>query len=419
MEEIFALIDCNNFFASCERIFNPILINKPIVILSNNDGCIIARSNEAKKIGIPMGAPYFKYKSLIEENNVEVFSSNYNLYADISYRVMETIKKFARNIEIYSIDEAFIELSHLPYGAIESYIFELRKTILKWTGITVSIGISTTKTLAKIANFIAKKHTISGIYDLRNKEIQTRVLAKISVEEIWGIGRGLAPKLNKIGINTALELREFDAKILRKKFSVMMERKILELRGISCPLEERKYRKNIISTRGFGKSISNIEDLEEAVSSYVAKACIRLRKQNIRAKAIYVFVQTNRFDIENKNYNNGISYQFISPSSDTSTIIEIAKECLNHIYTPGKQYRKAGIILMNCQPSNFEQQNFFSPTNYGKSDQLMLSLDNINKIMGPNTVFFAAEGISKAWRMKSEKRSPEYTTKWEELALVM
>ena len=418
----FALIDCNNFFASCERVFDPSLADKPIVVLSNNDGCVIARSNESKKIGIPMGMPYFKCKDLIITHDVRFFYSNYQLYGDMSHRVIETIKSLVQHIEIYSIDEAFADLSNIPPSEILPYAVHIREVILKWTGITVSIGVGPSKTLAKVANYIAKKHTKTGVYDIRDEEVQTRALNKIDIEEVWGISKGWGGKLRSIGVNTALELRNVDSKTIRTRFGVVMERTVMELRGKACLfLEDSPNRKNIISSRSFGKEITNIEDLEEAIANYVAKACVKLRRQMSRAGGIQVFLQTNRFQAaqNNEDYHHETSYKFTLPSSDTSHIIEIAKACMQKIYRTGIKYRKAGITLLDCKSSTCEQQNFFEVLDYKKSDKLMSTLDRINHLMGLNSVFYAAQGIERSWTMKSGSMSPCYTTHWNELPSVL
>jgi len=410
---MFALMDCNNFYASCERVFNPRLEGKPIVILSNNDGCIIARSNEAKHLGIPMGAPFFEWREYCQQHRVHVFSSNYALYGDLSQRVMSSLATFCPTIEIYSIDEAFLLFEGMTSAERLAYAADIRRAIKMWTGIPVSIGIAPTKTLAKVANYQAKKHTITGVFDLSQTETQEKILAQFPVQELWGIGRNLSKTLNLINIHTAKELRDANQKIIRSQFSVVMERMIQELRGISClPLETVQARKQIISSRSFGKAISRLSDIEEALSHYTANACLKLRQQNSTANGITVFLN------QNIHHSVHLTYSFPTPSCDTSYIIKMAKKCLQKLFKPGLRYHKTGIILLDLGSRSINQFDLFTDTNNTKSNLIMKTVDTINEKMGKTALFRCAEGTERAWRIRCDKRSPRYTTHWDELVRV-
>lgn len=414
---MFALVDCNNFYASCERAFNPALEKKPVVVLSNNDGCIIARSNEAKKLGIPMGAPFYQWRECCEKNKVRVYSSNYALYADMSQRVMAILKSFCPHMEIYSIDEAFLSLDHLAEKDFISYSTEIRNTIKSCTGLPVSIGISTTKTLAKIANHIAKKYSETGVCDLSSLQVQDRILTNFPIGDVWGIGRQLKKKLEPFQIHTAKDLRDADLKLLRNNFSVVVEKIIRELRNVSCiPIETIQPRKQIISSRSFGRSVTSLQDLEEAVSTYTAIACLKLRNQKSHARGIYVFLQTNVFKKTDSQYATGASCFLPMPTTHTNDMIRIAKKCLREIFKPGFKYHKAGIMLLDISPQTIRQHDFFA-SGIQKKDDLTEVVDHINQKLGKNILFYCAEGIQKSWRIKSCLRSPRYTTQWAELVI--
>ena len=328
----FGLIDCNNFYASCERVFQPKLKNSPVVVLSNNDGCIIARSEEAKSLGIPMGAPYYKYKDCLEKNHVNIFSSNYELYGDMSERVMDSIRIMVEqnNIEVYSIDEAFIKLSG---ENISEYAKKISSNIMQWTGIPTSIGISNTKTLSKIANHVAKKIAEENVFDMRDEKIKEKVMKKLPVNKIWGISTGWSEKLRNLDIHTALELRDADSNFIRKKLGVVVERIVLELRGISClDIEKYKNKKSIIVSKSFGTLITDINLLEQALSNHVARACEKLRIQNSKAKSISIFIQTNKFRKDLPQYKASKHHVLELPSSDTGKLIKISKNLIKLIY---------------------------------------------------------------------------------------
>jgi|TARA_B110000116_G_C16740920_1_gene538461 DNA polymerase V len=417
--KIFALVDCNNFYASCERVFNPKLEGKPIVVLSNNDGCIIARSNEAKALGIPMGAPFFKYKQLINRNKVHVFSSNYTFYGDMSARVMTSLRSLVDEIEIYSIDEAFLDISSFAYCDLEDTAKEIKTLIKQWTGIPVSIGIGSSKTLAKIANRQAKKDSLDNVFDIRNPDVKKSVLQELPVEEIWGISTRWGRRLRKIGIETAQDLVEANPRYVKKTISIVGERIHYELNGVSCiGIEEVKNKKNIISSKSFGKKVSQVQELEEAVSNYTARACEKLRLQNSRAQGLYVFLRTSPHIDKERQYSNGMSVHFSIPTSNTSKIIKEGKRLTNKLFLPGYEYQKVGVMLMNISDAKNEQSSFLDKENYNKSDNIMKSLDVVNKQFGSGSLILGAQGIQKNWRMKADRKSGAYTTNLKDLPIV-
>lgn len=417
--KIFALVDCNNFYASCERVFDPSLKKRAIVILSNNDGCIVARSNEAKALGIPMGVPFFEQKAVIKKHNVAVFSSNYQLYGDMSQRVMSSLRLHAPDMEVYSIDEAFLRLDHLQPRNLYEYCKTIRRKILQWTGIPVSIGIGPSKVLAKVANHVAKKQIDDGVFDIRPRQAQGAILKALDVGKIWGIAGRWSERLRRMGISKAAELRDADPAIIRKHLSVVGERILRELRGESCiDLENIQPRKSIMSSKSFGNILTRKEPLEEALANYTARACEKLRKQNSRAQAVHVFVQTNGFRKTDSQYNNALTQNLTTPTSDTRTIIEAAKFCLNKIYKHGYRYKKTGIMLLGLIPASLEQKQLFAHVNHQPSDHVMDIVDLINKDHGPDTLFFGAQGVTREWKMRCGLRSPRYTTQWDELPRV-
>lgn len=417
--KIFALVDCNNFYASCERVFDPRLNHRPIVVLSNNDGCIIARSNEAKALGIPMGVPFFESKAVIQKHNVAVFSSNYQLYGDMSQRVMDSLRLFAPDMEVYSIDEAFLRLDYLQPRDLVDYCATIRAKVMQWTGIPVSIGIGPSKVLAKVANRVAKKQTDDGVFDIRSREAQDEILKTLEVDNLWGVAGKWAERLGRIGIETASQLRDASPTIIRKQLSVVGERIVRELRGQSCiGLEDIQPRKNIMSSKSFGNLLTKKEPLEEALANYAARACEKLRQQNSRAQAVYVFVQTNGFHKTDKQYNKALTCPLTVPTSDTRTIISAARFCLSRIYKEGYRYKKTGIMLMDLIPASLEQKHLFADSDQRPGDHLMGVVDRINQDHGPDTLFFGAQGVAREWKMRCGSRSPRYTTQWDELLRV-
>ncbi len=417
--KIFALVDCNNFYASCERVFNPALEGKPIVVLSNNDGCIVARSNEAKALGIPMGAPFFKYEHLMKRNNVYVFSSNYTFYGDMSARVMTSLRSIVGEIEVYSIDEAFLDITDFYYCDLTETAKEIRRLVKQWTGIPISIGIGPTKTLAKVANRQAKKYESSNVFDIRGESERVEVLKDLELEDIWGISTRWGRRLRKIGIQNAYDLSTGNPRQIRKALSIVGERIHYELNGKSCiQVEEVKNKKNIISSKSFGKKVTKVQELEEAVSMYTARACEKLREQGSRAQGIYVFLRTSPYLEEENKYSNGMSSYFDIPTSNTSNIIKEAKHITKRLYISGYEYQKIGVMLLNITDAKNEQYSFYKFEDYKKSDTVMDSLDSINGKFGTGSLFLGAQGIHKNWKMRADRKSASYTTKVDNLPRV-
>ena len=411
-----ALVDCNNFYVSCERVFQPKLERYPVVVLSNNDGCIVARSNEVKRLGVPMGAPYYQYKRLIEENNVKVFSSNYELYGDMSHRVMTVLHRLVPELEIYSIDEAFLSLAGIK--GIDKHAWHIKNTVKQWTGIPVSIGIGATKTLAKAASEIAKKS--SGVCNLfRASEARiTQTLQKLPVKDVWGVGRKNAVKLANKGIQTANDLKNKPDEWIRENLTVMGLRTVWELRGISCLSVEETHppKKAVASTRSFGKAVERLEDLEEAIASYTIRASEKIRSQHMVASAIQVFIRTNRF--KPSSQYNAITLAFEEPTNYTPNLIQKAHVGLNRIYKKNLKYHKAGVILLGLRPDTEIQLGLFdTDEDRMRRQQLMTMMDGVNRKHGKRILSFAACGVQQPWQMKRQKRSPRYTTKWQELVV--
>jgi DNA polymerase V len=420
IKKVFALVDCNNFYASCERLFRPELNGKPIVVLSNNDGCIVARSNEAKALGIPMGAPLFKVQCLIKKHGVHVFSSNYALYGDLSHRVMDILRQMECHVEVYSIDEAFLSLPVNKTWDRLKYVTELRERMRKCVGIPVSIGIATTKTLAKVANRVAKKDR-AGVFDLVGNSQTDLILQKMDVGDIWGIGRRSAERLNRYGIYTALDLKHADEKLIRKQLTVVGARTQLELNEIPCiSLEQAPPSpKSIVTSRSFGHSITKIEELREAVISYVSVSAEKLRKQNVEADYLSVFITTGPFEAQS-DYSNNRTIILPRPTSSTPVLIEAALRGLESIYRPGFRYRKAGILLAGIVKHGFKQQDLFSPVIPKREDKpLMAALDKINEKWGRRSIQYGMTAQEeKPWSMQQTRKSPAYTTNWQELPVV-
>ena len=414
-----ALIDCNNFYASCERIFNPKLMRKPIVVLSNNDGCIITRSAEAKKLGIKMGEPYFKAKKIIDQNNVKVFSSNYSLYGDISQRVMETLAKFASEVEIYSIDEAFLALNGFENYELNTYCSYIRRTIKQWIGIPVSIGVSSTKTLSKIANNLAKKNEeYQGVCILKAWLDISEALKLTDIGDVWGIGRRLTNFLNKYNVSTAYDFIQLDRGWVRKNMGVVGEKTFLELCGVSCIEMDLvpSDKKSCCVSRSFSKPIETLYDLEESVSTYGSRVAEKIREERLVAESMSVFVLTNYFNRKEKQYSNSIKLQLPYPTNDSVKIVKRSLEGIRKIYRKGYRYKKAGVILYGL--TNANQTRGLLDNDRENSDAIMSTLDRINHRYGSSTIRLASEGITKSWRMKREKVSPCYTTRFDELVKV-
>ncbi len=421
-KDIFALVDCNNFYASCERVFSPKLEGKPVVVLSNNDGCVVARSNEAKALGIGMGVPAFEVEDIIRKNGVEVFSSNYALYADMSSRVMETLSAFTPDIEVYSIDEAFLDLAGFnglghPCRdcSLTDYGRKIWRTVKQWTGMPVTVGIARTKTLAKIANRVAKKSAkANGVLDLTDSPYLNRVLAETPVEKVWTVGIRTALKLKGAEIKTALALRDADIGWVRQKFGVVGVRTVYELRGISCySLEQNPpIKKSIAVSRMFGKPVESIEELKEAIASYASRAGRKLRGQGLAAGVMTVYVTTSRF-IENR-YFNSHTVEFAVATNDTIELIRNACRCIDRLYRKGCAFKKCGIIFNALVPENQAQKALFDNVDRLKSQRLMRVIDSINTRLN-SPLQWAAEGLAQSWKIKFNRRSCRYTTRWDEL----
>lgn len=418
MNKVFALVDCNNFYVSCERVFNPKLEGKPVIVLSNNDGCAVARSEEAKAL-IPMGAPAFKYEDIIKKNNIAVYSSNYTLYSDMSERVMSTLAQFTPEIEIYSIDEAFLNLTGFINYNLTEYAKEIRATVKKWTGIPTSIGIGSTKTLAKIANKLAKKNRMcGGVFDITNHPRQDDFLQSIDVEDIWGVGRQYTKFLKRYGIQTALNLKNAPDNWVKKYMTIVGLRTVWELRGISCiELEEvSEPNKQIIRSRSFGKPVESLEELKEAVSTHATRAGQKLREQGLVASYISTFIETNRFKPEDPQYGNSAGWNLHEPTAYSPELIRYAIANLERIYKQGYRYKRAGVVLMGLVPQDQIQLSLMhSARPYSRDKALMNSIDRINSHWGSDAIRFAACGIKQAWQMRRARLSRRFTTNWNEL----
>jgi len=421
MKYIFALVDCNNFYVSCERIFEPSLEGRPVVVLSNNDGCVVSRSNEAKRLGIGMGVAFFKVKDFAEKHGLAALSSNYTLYADMSRRVMETLCNFTPEIEVYSIDEAFLNLSGFGDNLVD-YGRRIRQTVKQWTGMPVSVGIAETKTLAKIANRIAKRSPeADGVFELIEQARIDETLARTDVEHIWGVGIKTCIKLKRAGIKTALALRGVDVEWMRRRFGVTGVRTVYELRGMSCyELEEQPpTKKGITVSRMFGRKVETVEELKEAIASYASRAGEKLRDESLAAGTMTVFVMTSRFVEPRKRYFNSYGVHFPTATNYTPELIDYATGAVQRLYKKGFLYTKAGLILGDLVPEGKVQGNLFDRADRQKSRELMRAIDAVNLKLPDSRLIWAAEGIDQAWRTKFARRSKRYTTQWDELLEVV
>lgn len=425
---LFALVDVNNFYVSCERAFNPRLNNVPVVVLSNNDGCAVARSNEVKALGIKMSAPWFKFKELAQQHGIVALSSNYTLYGDMSNRVVSVLREFSPDIEVYSIDESFLRVDtvvHL-HGGATAMGQAMRDKIRRWTRLPVCAGFGSTKTLAKLANHIAKKNPVfNGVCDLSSMTDAERAgwMHKIGVGEVWGIGRRISARLEAMGVQTVLDLASTDQKALRMQFGVVVERTASELRGVSClELDElAPPKQQIMASRSFGCMVHTVAELGEAVAWHVERAAQRLRAQESLAGAVYVFVKTNRFRETDAQYNGGMVVPLADVSDDTFQLTAAALTGLQHIYRADFGYKKCGVMLMALTAKGQRQETLFDDAvvcaRSAKSAKAMAVMDAINGVWGSGTLRTGAAGISKRWAMRSENRSPRYTTCWEELPI--
>ena len=413
-----ALVDCNNFYASCERVFRPDLEKKPIVVLSNNDGCVIARSNEAKKLGIKMGEPAFKKREVFERNKIKTFSTNFILYGDMSKRVMSILRNNSKEIEIYSIDEAFLECYNED---LNSYGKNLRKKVKQWTGIPVSVGIAETKVLAKIANHIAKKYRKSGVFILDSKEIIEKALKFTAIEEIWGIGRNHSRRFKEYGINTAYDLTCIEESWIKKKFSIVVLRIAKELKGIKClDIEsQHKTKKNICTSRSFGNPTSDYDTIKEAISTFAVRCCEKLRKQKTSTSELRIFIYTNPFNPKHRQYYGTKKIQLERATNDNQIIVQEVIKGLQKIYKKGYVYKKAGVIAGNITQENQVQLNLFDQIkNREKYTKISKVIDRINSSMGRDKLRIATQGFDRKWKMKQEQLSQCYTTRIDEILTV-
>lgn len=416
---MFALVDVNSFYASCETVFRPDLRGKPVLVLSNNDGCVIARSAEAKALAIPMGAPYFKLRDDIRRHRIHVFSSNYALYADMSSRVMTTLEQMAPCVEVYSIDEAFLDLTGVRNCMVlENFGREVRETIKRNTHLTVGVGIAQTKTLAKLANHAAKKwKQTGGVVDLSNIDRQRKLMALVPVEDVWGVGRRISKKLNAMGITTARDLSEQSTWIIRKHFNVVLERTVRELRGESClALEEfAPTKQQIVCSRSFGSRITEYTDMRQAVCAFAERAAEKLRKERQYCRQIAVFVRTSPHADGEVFYGNQATGKLLTPSNDTRDIIRVAMDTLERIWVDGHRYMKAGVMLGDFYSQGVAQLSLFDEYRpQANSEALMRVVDGLNQ-SGKASLFFAGQGIQKSWSMKRDMLSPAYTTRVSDL----
>ncbi len=413
---MYALVDGNNFYASCERVFNPALQQTPIVVLSNNDGIIIARSAEAKALGIQMGAPAFQIKKLIETKKVVAFSSNYALYGDMSQRMMQIFQDFSPDIEIYSIDEAFLDFSEFQNIDLKQTGNALRKKVRKLIGIPVSIGFGPTKTLAKIANRIAKKHMKNGVVLIDTPDKIARALKMTAIEDVWGIGRQYSKFLRQNKVQTAWDFTRLPDSFIRKHLSVTGLRTKEELLGTACiPMEYiPPARKAIRTARTFAQATDDFDFVAEAVSTFAAACGEKLRRQHSVANLLTVFVRTNKFDKKNPYYSNSFTIQ-LSATNSSIELVKAAKKALKVIFKKGLIYKKTGVLVSGLVPDKHRQLSLFDADTIQKHRQIMQVLDKINRESGYNIVKIAAEGQSRAWRLKQERRSNRYTTRWDEL----
>lgn len=425
---VFALVDANNFYASCEKLFDPRLAGKPVVVLSNNDGCVVARSAEAKALGVPMGAPWHQLRELARREGIVARSSNYALYSDLSNRLVEVLGQFCPRVEVYSIDESFLDLEGFavqdPEG-LTGYGQQIRRRIRDWLGLHVCVGLGPTKTLAKLANHCAKKGLAGadGVCDfgtMTDGEL-TSLFERIPVGEVWGVGRKIAARLEEIGIKTVRNLRDGGPDTIRALFSVVLERTVRELRGVSClTLEEMvPAKQQIMSSRSFGQYVYELAELREAVASYMGKAAEKLRAQNSVAGAVQVHIRTNPFKAKEPQYQRTATVPLPSPTADTRELTRWALHLLDDMYKPGFAYQKAGVMLSELQPKGVVQGCLFSaPAADEQSDAVMRAMDAINAKWGRGTLRSSAEGVTKAWQMRRGNLSPAYTTSWEDVPCV-
>jgi DNA polymerase V len=420
MKQQLALVDCNNFYVSCERLFRPDLRTTPVVVLSNNDGCVVSRSNEAKAIGVRMGQPWFECKALAEEHGILALSSNYALYADLSNRVMNVLSTYSPRTEVYSIDECFVDLTGTP--KLRDVSYQIREQVIQWTGIPVCVGIGPTKTLAKLSNFVAKRHPRSkGVFNYNDltEAQQTKLLSQITVDEVWGVGRKLTKRLGEHGIHTVQDLRLAHTPTLRAEFGVVIEKTQRELQGIACiDLQEiAPDKQQIISSRSFGSMVQDVDVLKDAVSTFVANACAKLRAQDSHASVIQVFLHTNRFRKDLPQYMPNLAIPLPMPTNDSLAVNKWACHLIDLMFKPEYQYKKAGVVLSEISPTSHIQGDLLVLETENNS-RLMTVIDQLNTRFGRGAVKISTQGAHRGWQMKQERKSPGYTTDWSEIPIV-
>ena len=417
---MFALVDCNNFYASCERVFRPNLVNEPVVVLSNNDGCVIARSNEAKAIGVPMGAPAFKFKEMFEKNNIHVFSSNYALYGDMSSRVMSILSTYTPEIEIYSIDEAFLKLDGFEMFNLEQYAREMYRTVTKSTGISISIGIAPTKSLSKVANRIAKKFIgrTGGVHVIDTEEKRIKALKWLQIADVWGIGGRHAKRLNALGVHTAYDFTQLPDEWVRKNLAVVGLRLKRDLSGIpTLNLDEIKRKKAIATTRTFERNHADLFNIQERVSTFAVTCAEKLRRQKSCCNSLMVFLHTNSYRKDLPQYSRNIVIKTDYPTNSSMDIVKYAVKGLKAIYKEGYLYKKAGVIVMDLTPDNEKQLNMFVFEN-PRHQALMNVMDRLNNGIGQKKIKLGCQDMDRTWKMNQEKLSPRYTTRLDEIITV-
>lgn len=418
MAPVFVLCDANNFYVSCERCFNAALVGRPVVVLSNNDGCVVARSNEAKALGIKMGVPLFEARHIIDAHDVQVFSSNYALYADMSSRVMSVLGTLTPEIELYSIDEAFLRVEAPRAGDLTGFGREIQRKVYKWTGVPLSVGVAETKTLAKLANHLAKKSDKTrGVLDLTRSPFQDLALARTPVGEVWGIGRRYAKLLKERGIHTAQQLRDVDVRWARKALTVVGARLVEELRGVSClPIETcPPPKKSLTCSRSFGRVIETSGELREAVACFTVRVAERLRRHKLAAGAVTVFVATNRFSKDAEYYANSATVEMAYPTDSTPELLERAAACADRLFQQGRKFKSAGVLLTSLVPASPMTVRMYGDERWERARRVMRAVDEINARWGRDAVRYGILGAEQRWKTKFEKRSRRYTTNWNEL----
>ncbi len=418
MSEVFGLIDCNNFYVSCERVFRPDLEGKPVIVLSNNDGCCVARSQEVKNLGVLMGDPVFKIRDLIKRENITLFSSNYAYYGDLSHRVVQTLGSMVPTIEPYSIDESFLNLGEFREREVERLARELRERVQRWVGIPTCVGIAPTKTLAKVANFIAKKRPqYRGVCDLRSASIRAELLPTVPVDEVWGIGGASAAKLARLEIQTAADLAALSPDDARALMTVTGGRTVYELRGISClPLELMEpTRKGIAVTRSFGAPVTAWEPMREAIASYATRAAEKMRRYRVAAENIFVFMHTSTFN-NDPFYSNGASARFAETTNDTGEVAALAVRLGERLWRDGFRYSKCGVMITELLPETIRQPALWGEMDQDRRERAWKVMDKLNATLGRDTVRILGAGPKDAaWKLRAEHRSPRWTTRWDEL----